>query len=86
MLPFTFQVMISKNTRWYINCTLKYKSNILIKKSSGNLFVTIFASARGICTRKCEKILCPGTRGGSRGRGAPGPPPLKLKKKKTIST
>ena len=69
MLPFTFQVMISKNTRWYINCTLKYKSNILIKKSSGNLFVTIFASARGICTRKCEKSLCPGTRGGSKGGG-----------------
>ena len=61
MLPFTFQVMISKNTRWYIKCTLKYKSNILIKKISGNLFVTIFASARGICTRKCEKILCQGT-------------------------
>ena len=50
MLPFTFQVKISKNTR----CTLKYKSNILIKKISGNLFVTISASARGICTIKCE--------------------------------
>ena len=63
MLPFTFQVKISKNTRWYIYCTLKYKSNILIikKKNSGNLFVTISAPARGICTRKCEQILCPGT-------------------------
>jgi hypothetical protein len=30
-------------------------------KHSGNLFVTISASARGICTRKCEQILCPGT-------------------------
>ena len=46
-----------------VSCTLKYKSNILIKKNkiSGNLFVTISASARGICTRKCEQILCPGT-------------------------
>ena len=52
MLPFTFQVKISKNTRWYI---LKYKNNILIKKKiSSNLFVAISASARGICTRKCE--------------------------------
>jgi hypothetical protein len=63
MLPFTFQVKISKNTHWYIYCTLKYKSNILIKKKriSDNLFVTISAFARGICTRKCEQILCPGT-------------------------
>ena len=46
-----------------VYCTLKYKSNILIKKKKnrGNLFVTISASARGICTRKCEQILCPGT-------------------------
>ena len=44
-----------------VYCTLKYKSNILIKKNSGNLFVTISASARGICTRKCEQILCLGT-------------------------
>ena len=52
MLPFTFQVKISKNTRWY---------NIKIQKISGNLFVIISVSARGICTRKCEQILCPGT-------------------------
>ena len=45
-----------------VYCTLKYKSNILIKKNiSGNLFVPISASVRGICTRKCEQILCPGT-------------------------
>ena len=45
-----------------VYCTLKYKSNILIKKKiSGNLFVTLSASARGICTRKCKQILCPGT-------------------------
>ena len=62
MLPFTFQVKISKNMRWHIYCTLKYKSNILIKKKiSGNLFVTISASARCICTRKCEQILCTDT-------------------------
>ena len=63
MLPFTFQVKISKKYA-LVYCTLKYKSNILIKKKktiSGNLFVTISASARGICTRKCEQILCPGT-------------------------
>ena len=46
----------------YCTCTLKYKSNILINKTiSGNLFVTISASARGFCTRKCEQILCTGT-------------------------
>jgi hypothetical protein len=46
-----------------IKClSLKYKSNINKKKKiSGNLFVTISASARGICTRKCEQILCLGT-------------------------
>ena len=62
MLPFTFQVKISKKYA-LVYCTLKYKSNMLLKKKkiSGNFFVTISASARGICTRKCEQILCPGT-------------------------
>ena len=60
MLPFTFQVKISKNTRWY-NIKIQKLHINKKKRISGNLFVTISASARGICTRKCEQILCPGT-------------------------
>jgi hypothetical protein len=41
------QVKISKNTHWYIYCTLKYKSNILIKKKNCRQF---------ICNNLC---ICP---------------------------
>jgi hypothetical protein len=44
-----------------VTCSKIFLHIVNTHKISGNLFVTISASARGICTRKCEQILCPGT-------------------------
>jgi hypothetical protein len=54
--------MCKKNcTDIHLYCTLKYKSNTLIKKKLAAIYLYQSASVRGICTRKCEQILCPGT-------------------------
>jgi hypothetical protein len=53
-----FRVFVYKSNLYFFfiwNCRISKKKN------SSNLFVTISAFVRGICTRKCEQILCPGT-------------------------
>jgi hypothetical protein len=60
-----FRVFVYKsNLYFFFHMKLQnfeFKKHINKKKNSGNVFVTISASARGICTRKCEQILCPCT-------------------------